>query len=204
MPISLITDFEDYYDYLLIGSNDAGNSCYRRMLSDSMSKGSAINFLKSLNVPTIELSSPIRLTSVSDRVVVYTNPKLHNGKGKVICSYQDAVNNYPGCLASPFIGEANGVYIKFLQIGARSFQLVMYNEQYNLNLNPGRIISITEMPPGYNSSISIPIFSIDYIPCGGKMLAVDFNEVQNLRAIGFDKVLRAEEVVAEINKIFRH
>ena len=75
---------------------------------------------------------------------------------------------------------------------------MMQNDEHGINLNPGRVISIDEIEPGFNYLIHHPIFSIDYIPRNEEMLAVDFNEVQHLGNLGFDKIMTPDEVAAEV------
>ena len=196
--IKLVTDFVDYYDELC---DNSGSFEYRRMESEELSKGKALSYLKSLGVPTIQIDT-IEYLPPSHKVIIYTNPNLHLGKGKIITERSMALLNYPNKLATPYVEGTNGVYLKFLQIGKRSFQLTMHNPAFEMNLNPGHIIGVHELPSGYNSQISLPIFSIDYIPCNGKMLAVDFNNIQNLSSIGFQNVMSKSEVVNELLNIF--
>ena len=42
------------------------------------------------------------------------------------------------------------------------------------------------------------IYSIDYIQYNNEMLATDFNEVQNLHNIGFERFMTAEQIINEI------
>ena len=48
--------------------------------------------------------------------------------------------------------------------------------------------------------IGLPIFSIDYIIDKGIMIATDFSEVENLKELGVEKIITAEEIVEEIRQ----
>ena len=198
--IKLVSDFVDYYD---LAFNSAGSTEYKRMLSESMPKGKALNWLRLHNIPSIE-TKPVNAFSIYDRqLVVYTDPKLHSGKGKIICSYNEAINNYGNYLGSAFVDGTDGISLKFLQVGSRRFRIMMKNDKDGIELNPGIVTDISELKPEFNYFIYNPVFSIDYISCNNKMLAVDFNEVQSLSELGIDKLISPEDVVAEIEKSLR-
>lgn len=198
--IKLVSDFTDYYDSAF---RPDGTLEYRRLQSECMSKGKALDWLKLHNIPTLE-TKPVREFSRFDsKIVVYTDTKLHMGKGKIICSYQEAIDNYPNYLGAPYIEGTDGLTLKFLQIGSRRFRIMFKNPKYDFELNSGGITSIEELRPEYNYSISIPIFSIDYIPRNNSMIAVDFNEVQPLYYLGIDKFLTPGDVRNEVEKFMK-
>lgn len=199
--IRLVTDFNDYYDELC---NDAGKVPYVRKYKNCMSKAEALRYLTNFGTPVIETKPVTKFNSFDRKLVVYTDPYAHCGKGKIICSYGEAVTSYPNYLASPYIEGTEGVSLKFLQVGSRRFRIMMKNNNFDNFVKPGIVTQIDELSPAFNYAISLPIFSIDYISCGNEMIAVDFNEVQDLSRLGFEDIMKPEEVIHEIEKSFNH
>ena len=201
-PIKLFSDFRDYYDDAF---NPNGTVAYVRKYSECMTKSKAMSWLKIHNVPCLDIKPVAHFNPAFNKeVVVYTDPKLHGGKGKILMSCREAIETYPNYLGSSFIEGTDGVSLKFLQVGGRKFHVVMRNSNYMNCLAPGDVVSVEELRPGFNYSVSIPIFSIDYISYNGSMIAVDFNQVQSLKDLGFDKIMTPEEVVKEIEKSIRY
>lgn len=199
--IKLTSDFSDYYDSAFMVNGDME---YRRMQSECMTRGKALGWLKLHNIPTIETKPVKEFNRSTEKIVVYTNTKLHRGKGKVICSYQEAIDNYPNYLGAPYIEGTDGLCLKFLQVGSRRFRIMSKNPDYESTLNNGVITSIEELKPEFNYSISIPIFSIDYIPRNNSMVAIDFNEVQPLEYLGFSKIMTPGDIRNEVEKFMKH
>lgn len=196
LGLRLETDFDDYYDSLF---DDSGPLVYKRMAKDSMPRGKAINYLKGYGVPTLNPMSAGQFSRTHDKLVIYTNPKLHGGLGKIIETRSQAELMYGNSLAVPFIPGISD-YLKFIQIGSRRFHIIMHTCDDGIHCNPGKPSSITEINPSLNYDIAIPIFSIDYIPVNNRMVAIDFNEVQHLGSLGFNRILCPDDVVAEIEK----
>jgi serine/threonine protein kinase len=187
------SDFSDFYDEL---HNEKSNFIYNRFLSECKQRGTALKYLRSIGIKTIDIKPVNTYFSTDGKIVVYTNPKGHNSNGKKIMSVDDAVIQYNNCIASKYI-ESNDITVKYLQIGKRRFTLYFKKDsQYTLEL--GQLVDISEAPSDYNRLIGLPIFSIDYIAIDNEMVATDFNEVENLQRIGIDKVLGKENVIEEI------
>lgn len=192
--IKLITDFSDFYDSELNG----GDICYRRLESKSKGKGEELEFLSSLGILTETVYLVSMIPSNIERVIVLTNDKAHKGNGKIIMSRAEAQRSYKNYICVPYIEDTNGRSVKVLQIGQRRFRIEMLNIKYEKFASHGVVTAIEEIEPYFNKDIKIPIFSIDYIPFEDKMMAVDFNRVQNLSTLGIDKILSKEEVIFEI------
>lgn len=190
--LHIVSDFKDYYD---ICSSDDG-ILYKRNMSDCMQRGRALKYLRNIGIKTIDVKQVSNFSYLDKKLVVYTDPKKHNGQGKKICTYDEAISCYGNFLASPYIEEAEGITIKYLQIGKQRFTLTFRN--YNDNLNIGQLVNISKQENSYNRLIGLPIFSIDYISNGVEMVATDFNEVQNLQRIGMNNYLGAKDIVSEI------
>lgn len=195
--IRLESDFADYYDSCFESS---GLLTYKRFMKDSLPRGEALSLISKFKVPVIEISSVNNFGRFYDKLVVYTDPKLHDGQGKVILSRSEASLMHGNCLASPFISGTNGVYLKYLQIGTRRFQLTMQNPFDGKKCTMGDIINIQELKPELNFIIGLPIFSIDYIANNNLMMAIDFNEVQSLDKLRFQRFMSASDIVKEVEK----
>lgn len=194
--IRLETDFKDYYD----DACDPNSSIvYKRLRNSGLSRGEELNLLKRFNIKTVRFG-PLSLFSpfTDQRLVVYTNPMLHDYKGKQIVTYNDAVTQYNNYLMAEFLEESVGYTVKYVQVGQRRFNIMFANPDYKEKLIEGNLVKLEELPSQYNYAIGVPIFSIDYISNGVEMIAVDFNTVQSLQSIGLDKVIPASEVALEI------
>lgn len=195
--VRLNSDFEDYYDKYF---DSDGVITYNRYYNRSMPRGQAINMLKHFKVPVIDIMAANKFSRMYTKLVVYTDPMLHSGKGKVILPRSEASLMHGNCLASPFVDGTDGIYLKYLQIGVRRFQLTMKNPLDGLKCMPGNIIGIKELKPEFNFIIGLPIFSIDYISVNNTMVAIDFNEVQSLYSLGFERIMTGSDIVKEVEK----
>jgi hypothetical protein len=193
ISLNVKSDFTDFYDEL---SDKNSIVTYNRFLSNSMQRGKALKYLRSIGVNTIEIKQVNTFIREDSPIVVYTNPKGHNGTGKKLLNVDDAVKMYENYMASKYLDFTGGVTVKFLQIGKRGFNLQFFKDTKSLNI--GRLIKINEIQCDYNRLIGIPIYSIDYVSDGTRMVATDFNEVENLASLGMNNYISAEEVITEI------
>ena len=192
--LKIESDFIDFYDNL---NNDNSVLIYKRYLKNCKQRGTDMKYLRSLGVKTIELKQVNQLIGYNGQIVVYTDPKAHNGYGKMIMNVDEAMLSYSNCLASPYYFTENNLSIKYLQIGKRRFNLC-FQKPEPLSLNCGTLIDIKESEPQYNRLIGLPIFSIDYISTGREMIATDFNEVQNLQILGMNNYISSESIIEEV------
>lgn len=192
----LNTDFKDYYDGCLSEDNSV---VYNRLSKQVMSRGEALHYLNNNGIKTVKFG-PVSKFIGQSHIVVYTNPMLHNFLGKHIYSYNEANGQYRNCLASEFLINSKGCTVKYLQVGERRFRMMFQNDEYKTKLMEGKLVALDELPRQYNYAIGLPIYSIDYVSNGGEMVAVDFNEVQQLDRIGFQSVMNAEDVADEIKR----
>lgn len=186
------SDFVDYYDNL---SSNTG-IIYNRMISDVKQRGSALRYLRSLGVKTLDIKQVSNFSYLDGDLVVYTDSKKHHGNGKKIMSYEEALTYYSNYPASIYLEDSKGITIKVLQIGQRRFNLTFKKE--DKSLTEGKLIGISEMAPAFNMLIGLPIFSIDYVASGCEMIATDFNEVENLSRIGINNYISSDDVCKEI------
>ena len=192
--ICIQSDFNDYYDIL---SDDKSALVYKRYMCDCKQRGTDLKYLRSIGIKTIELKQVSQFSSLDGNIVVYTDPKGHNGNGKKIMNVNEAMLNYSNCLASKYYETEDNFTIKYLQIGKRRFTLC-FKKIDKLSLSPGILVDIKESSNEYNRLIGLPIFSIDYISNNNEMIATDFNEVQNLSSIGMQNYISPDNIMTEI------
>lgn len=188
------SDFSDYYDIL---NNKNSIITYNRYLSECKQRGTALKYLRTLGIKTLELKQVSQFYKDDGDIIVYKNPKGHNGTGKEIMSVSEALQYHSNCLASKYIPSEDGITVKFLQIGKRRFTLYFKKDEA-VTLNMGKLISISESFSEYNRLIGLPIFSIDYISNGIEMIATDFNEVENLQNLSLQNYLSPDTIIEEI------
>ncbi len=194
--LRLESDFTDYYDGYF--SNNA-SSVYKRLQNNGKTRADQLNYLKSIGIKTVDFGPYSKMCSKRDsKFVVYTDPYLHEFAGKHIYSEGEVKNFYKNYLLAEFLSSSNGYTVKYLQIGERRFRMWMYNPDFMSTLVEGTCVAMEELPRQYNYLIGLPIFSIDYVSNGIEMVAIDFNEVQNLQKLGIHTFMSPEEVVREV------
>lgn len=187
------SDYTDFYDVL---SNNNSIITYNRYLSQCKQRGSALKYLRSLGIKTLDIKQVNQFFRGDGPIVVYKDPMGHHGNGKAIMSVDDAMQYYSNCVASNYYNK-DGFTIKYLQIGKRRFSLCFKKNEAE-TLDVGTLIDIKESNSEFNRLIGLPIFSIDYISNGCEMIATDFNEVENLHNINMDRYLDSNTVITEI------
>lgn len=187
------SDYTDFYDVL---SNNNSIITYNRYLSQCKQRGSALKYLRSLGIKTLDIKQVNQFFRGDGPIVVYKDPMGHHGNGKAIMSVDEAMQYYSNCVASNYYNK-DGFTIKYLQIGKRRFSLCFKKNEAE-TLDVGTLIDIKENTSEFNRLIGLPIFSIDYISNGCEMIATDFNEVENLHNINMDRYLDSNTVITEI------
>lgn len=195
MNIKINSDFTDYYDDL---QDSTSEIVYNRVLKTTEQRGTLLKQLREMGIKTIDIKQVNQFTTLDDKIVVYTDPTLHNGLGKKIMDVQEAQQMYYNSLASLYISESKYT-VKFLQIGKR--RITMYfkkNDSHTLDM--GQLDSIAESPSEFNRRVGCPIYSIDYISSNGALLATDFNKCENLARLGINKYITGCNIMAEISE----
>lgn len=192
--LNIVSDFVDFYDT----DESSGGVLYRRMSSERLPKGRALSKLKSIGIPIIDVGPVTKFDESDGVLVVYTDVNKHDGKGKRVCTYNEAVTQFRNFLASKYVERLNGVTVKMLQVGKRTYKLTYVNKnKYSFDM--GELVSVTRGSDGYNNILKLPIYSVDYIwDLDGAAYAVDFNEVQNLEKLGFSNFMSGAEIRSEI------
>lgn len=193
--INIISDYIDFYDNL---SDNKSPITYKRNMCDCKQIGTALKYLRNIGIKTIDVKPVSSFNIFDGDIMVYTNPVKHSNDDKKIVSVEYAKTVYPTCVASKCLSSDNLITIKYLQIGKRRFTLTYKSNDESLNKR--YLVDISESSTSYNMLIGLPIFSIDYIIDKGIMIATDFNEVENLKELGVEKIITAEEIVEEIRQ----
>lgn len=189
------SDFTDFYDTI---SKEKSPIKYRRYISECKQRGTALKYLRSIGLSTIDIKPVNQYLDSDGLLVVYTDPKQHSGQGKKLLTVEEAKVMYNNCIASNYYKTENNLTIKYVQIGKRRFTLYFKKNENSNPLSMGDLINIQETQSEYNRLVGLPIFSIDYISVGDKMLATDFNEVQSLESLGMYNYIQKEDVIKEI------
>ena len=101
--LKINSDFNDYYDIL----SSESTLTYDRFLKGAPQRASDLKFLRRLGLKTIELKPVSSFFMDDGPIVVYTQPDLHNGKGKKILSLDEANTLYANFTASKYIESDN-------------------------------------------------------------------------------------------------
>lgn len=192
--MNIVSNFKDYYDEFANSMLRDGIT-YERF-ENTGDKSEELSYISNLGIETIKLM-PVASVVGADKLVVYTNPALHRGKGKQVLSYIKAIQMYGNKLCSEFVPGNEKTY-KIVQIGLSRYSCVLENK----GLEEQRIIGYTRLKNCFCELLDLPIYSIDYIKINNKFVACDFNKVQRLADIGFEQVLREEELVQELIKYY--
>ena len=193
--IKIVSDFSDFYDGL---SDNKSILVYNRQLCNSKQRGTALKYLRSINIKTLEVKQVSQFYNDDELLVVYVNPFSHNGEGKKIMTVAEAQQSFSNCVASKYY-VSDGLSIKFLQIGKIKINLC-YKKIDAVTLDKGTLVDLSINRDDYNRLIGLPIFSVDYISVDNQMIATDFNEVERLSDLHIDKYIGAQEIVDEIAK----
>jgi hypothetical protein len=103
---------------------------------------------------------------------------------------------YSNRLATEYFECNKEITYKILNIGKRRFRCILKNRE---SLVETEIIQLDELPGGYNHSLALPIYSLDYVKSNsGEMLVVDFNTIQRLDYLDMERVITPDEIMKEI------
>lgn len=216
LSVRLTSDFKDFYDEELnklceINKHER-QFLFRREKSQTQHRALDLKFLRTSGIPTIDLKpvTSFQFMSPDTKILVYTQPELHNGLGKVVMDNLDAQTMYGNMPAREWIkhSETNGMTLKCLQVGLRRFKILLWNESPEgcieesgkglSDLKDKKVVSVEELPGGQIGISASPIYSIDYLPTDAGLLATDYNSIENLGNLGFERVMTPSEICKEI------
>lgn len=188
--LKLKTDFRDFYDHAF----DAKGETFLRLSKGGMSRREMVLFLERLGFATPrhgvvsafvpELLVKEDSSSGPTEVVVYLDEAAHRGEGKVKLSATDALASHPGHLCSEYLPTAVGgigTSLRYLQVGSRRWWLRYWSEtDWRSNVGEGGTEVLREMPAGYHPQIQEPMFAIDFLVAGRRLVAIDYNTAPGL------------------------
>lgn len=188
------SDFNDYYDFL---QNRESNIVYDRNSDKQLDRGRALLKLREMGVKTLELCQVNHHPYTVENVVVYTDTKAHHGLGKKVMDISSALCSYQTYPSAEWFIRQNGITLKILTIGKRKFSLYFRNAD-PMSIDKGFLIDLKEIPGGYDKSIGVPIFSIDYIAHNNEWIATDLNTVERLADYGISSLIKPQDIITEI------
>lgn len=207
--VTLQSDFVDFYDAEFMHSTTQQFSyIYDRMLSKSRHRTEDLNYLRKHGIPTLSLSpvSSFLLLEPNVKILVYTVPNKHNGKGKLVLDNREAQDLYPNLPGRIWIphSETDGITLKCVQVGQRRFKVILQGDSDATDLLDKKTVSVEEIRGEYSNWNKNPIYSIDYIPTKNGLMATDYNYVENLGNLGIDQIMSSKDVYNEIINSFNH
>lgn len=220
--VGLHTDFHDYYDHAFAARWQGAKHTFERTSTQGLGRREMLTYLGFLGLTT-PLYGKVRdlvahFRSVHDAVilqlvdlVVYTDPRAHAGEGKVKLSLDEALAQYPDCLASehvPATMNGTGQSLRYLRIGTRQFWLrYTSRDDWRSNCGEVEIELLSEEEPkqiGDLGRIGLPLFAVDFVSAGKALYAMDFNTAPGLRGTGVEDRLTPTEVYQEIANVITH
>lgn len=201
--LKINSNFTDYYDSTANSYNvpSFSDKCYDRQANLYKNRAQSIKFLKAIGVNAIDIIPVSKLGIYDGDVVVYVDPTLHHGQGKIVVSSNIALRDFYNCMCTKYYPDVSSVH-KVLQIGEKRYNIQFNKKTVNglEDFSHGEICDIRELKPAYMKNIRLPMFSIDYIDTQTDTLATDFNEVEKLHNLNFDTILKSEDVITELLK----
>ncbi|MBY0525585.1 MAG: hypothetical protein K2R98_19425 [Gemmataceae bacterium] len=195
MKLKLHSNFSDYYDYQF----DLDGEVFERMGTGGPTRREMFVVMERLGLRVPEYGRVTDLKPLWAEVVVYLDERAHCGDGKVRLPLEQAIMQYPQALASCFL-PPGGESIRELHIGNRCFRLRYTSvDDWRSNCGEGDCEVLGEVClPAYRGKVSHALFAIDFVPCGGKEWAVDFNIAPGMRGSGMERIMSASDVVKEL------
>lgn len=220
MKLILRSDFIDYYDHHFdILSRPQVHLTYSRMSRNNHTRLDNLVYMRenlNLLVPEFgtvdEISKRMRFSTRTPEVVVYLDPKAHQGDGKEKLPLEDALRKHPQNLCTLYLSEEPSVSYRLIGIGENGPRVWLKysssNHPWKSNVGEVDIERVawrgTKKPdrghiPSVVSHIS-PVFAIDFVANGGNMYAVDFNHSPLLRWTGVEELIEPKEIVEGIRQ----
>jgi len=163
-PVSLESDFIDYYDHWFDLSSTPGAIPFTRYSVNEMTRGQAFSILFSHHIQTVVTGLVKYMDRDTDLVVVYRDLQAHRGEGKELMPWSDAMAVCPDALCSKFEGILkDAVSIRHLQVGQQWWRMV-YRSDDLWRSNCGNVkIEMTSMS-GAGWWLPYPLYAVDFVP----------------------------------------
>jgi hypothetical protein len=215
--VTLDSDFRDFYDYCF---PIVGDKVFRRFAHDGrMGKVAQYGIMRhhlDLNTLDFELVKCQKFGSPLDNIVVYTDAALHCGEGKLLTSFNHALDFHPEKWSTPWVNTA-GEYDRaeshrLLQIGGRAWWLKYCGQGGWMSNHCGEttISVVGECGALTRDDFPIlenwPMFAIDFVVPVSKTIgidfqdvlthgfAIDFNTAPGIRGTGMNEILSAPDI----------
>ena len=216
MKLKLISDFTDYWDYMM----DSEGEIFRRVTTDGLNRHELLEYLQKLEFTVPCYGSVKELSAIlkpQDRIVLHHDIWAHRGEGKELSTITEAILKYPDTLATQFIQfnvpgtppEVKGLSWRYLQVGTESFWLEYTStEDWRSNCGEGDIkLSFRDKTELFSNhqyedllKFKFPLFAVDFVPDGDTLYAVDFNIAPGTAPI--KQLMTPREVVDAIKKAY--
>lgn len=214
--IGLKSDFRDYYDHWFAGSWQKPDVVFERYIRSKTSRREDFEKLKSmgLRVPVYGTVTEVwewvrgdfrgldenKLSKVFS-VVVYTDEHAHAGEGKLLLSFEEALEKYPSAFASEYIpatAAGVGITLRYLRVGLRQFWL-RYSSYSDWRSNCGDVkIELLCEEKIADVAGPAPLYAVDFIKTEGKLVALDYNTSPGLRGTGVEALMGPEQAYRQI------
>lgn len=198
MKLALKTDFWDYYD----AHFDLDGDVFERISGGGMSRRGMFSFLREHGYVTPQHGIVGSLgMHPANKVVVYLDEHKHQGDGKELMTYEEALERFPdqyGCQYIP--SEVNGMSEtwRYLQLGDQSVWLrYRSDDPWRSNCGDVNIEVISHHISGKPIRMDRVLYAIDFVGTNIKY-AVDYNEAPGLHRTGLEEIYRPKEVVDHI------
>lgn len=220
MKLLLRSDFIDYYDHHFdVLTRPQVHLTYSRLSRNNYTRQDNLMYMRenlNLLVPEFgtvsEIHRRLRFSTRTPEVVVYLDPKAHQGDGKEKLLLEDALRKHPNSLCTLYLSDEPSVSYRLVGVGEVGPRVWLKysssNHHWKSNVGEVEIERIAwsgaKKPdhghiPNVVSHVA-PLFAIDFVAHGGNMYAIDFNHSPLLRWTGVEELIEPEEIVKEIKQ----
>ncbi len=229
MKIKLRTDFKDYYDHWFCYDHEKPHAVFHRMTTYGMNRIEMFKFfadndcrapingyVKDIKNTLLQYYGKKLVSDLNDigvHVIVYTNINSHAGEGKLKCTYQYALENYPDNYCSLFINNNydKPTSTRILTINTRSF-ILKYESDDLWRSNCGNVDISVLAEVSFNKffhqqeKFPHPLYAIDLVPGVNEndMYAVDLNIAPCIKGSGLENILLGHDIYELIEDFYKH
>ena len=205
MGIKLKSDFTDFYDaWFDSGECSENDIIFRRCRSSEYSRGQVFKYLKSIGCKVVRHGSCEEMGLTSKQLVVYTEPRKHNGGGKVLMDASEAMLSLPNYLCSEYHGDRVGYSIRYLQLGEFWFKIEFISkDDWRSNCGSNTEMRVIDSGYGMHKIIKEPIFAVDFVQTKNGLYATDFNIAPKADISYLGDMVRPMDIANSIKKVIK-
>ena len=212
--VAIRSDFLDYYDHAFAYRYGKDNPFLWDRFADGdfgLCRSLAFEHMEKLGFNVVkhglvkDLCAELLEGKITDNLIdliVYIDSVAHRGEGKVKMPVHEALRKYPDRLASQHIPSVPGpgsMSYRYLCIGRRGYLLRYSNpDDWRSNYGPNVTVEVLgclgDLSPEKLIACRYPMFAVDLIPCGKKLMAVDFNTAPGLKGTGIENICKPSKV----------